>query len=82
PVCFVSRPPGCTPTPPSLFLASVDSKGREKHPPPAGAGKQKAVATKATPEAQPRAPWALGKAGRRLLESKLPKEAVDMILVR
>ena len=34
-------------------------------------------------KAKPRAPWALGKAGRRLLESKnLPKEGLDMILVR
>jgi hypothetical protein len=34
-------------------------------------------------KAKPRASWALGKAGRRLLESKnLPKEGLDVILVR
>jgi hypothetical protein len=46
----------------------------------ASTGKQKMAATKAT---KSWAPWALGKAGRRLLESKnLPKEGLDVILVR
>ena len=90
-VHIVSNPSGlfCQPSarlyphaPPASFLQVLILKGRKSIRLPLARASRRRWLPRQRRKAQPRAPWALGKAGRRLLESKLPKEAVDMILVR